>query len=430
MKASRGRFTQFKILSTDESLRKHIVKTELLTKQSLFNMLDLNEPLVIKAVYNTDEICILHKNNLYHIQTTDKVITVHDKEALYPALKNEMKQKFYIIQKSPTSNDIFRHFVTMHRNTALSEWYVASKTKKIRTTFNPLMSEIYFKKMEQVVIRAATKLGESYPDCHLIVLDIACDWRRNIWIYDSVLHFPNSKWSQYHILSKKLELRKYLPNTDLLTRETFSYYLHRYQSIILKPCIGQNGIGVIQISRKCDSTYEIHAGIKKLTKLSLDEAYYFIKRCYLSKREYIVQQRIALATINKCPIDIRVVTQKMSAMWSVTGKIVKVAGEQFFITNAAQKLLTLEQAIYDAEIPQTYIENLVPQLNKICLLASDLLEENIQGLSIIGFDIGITKNGSLWIIECNKVPDINMFNELEDKTMYHTILDVRNSKKQ
>lgn len=429
MKTSRGRFNQYKILCADETLRTHIVKTELFSKQSLLNMLDLNEPIIIKAVYNSEEICIVYKYDQYHIQTSDKAFTIQDKEALYLAIKNEMTQKYYIIQKSPTANDIFRHLVTMRRNTPLSEWYVAMKTKKIRTTFNPLMGDIYYKKIEQVVIRAATKLGESFPDCNLIVLDIACDWRRNIWINDSTLHFSNSKWSQYHILSKKRLIRKYLPYTDLLTIETFSYNLYRYKSIVLKPCIGQNGIGIVQISRKYDSTFEIHDGIKKLTKPSLDEAFDYINKSYLSKREYIVQQRIALATINNCPIDIRVVTQKMGEAWSVTGKVVKVAGEQFIITNAAQKILPLDQAIHEAKLPKNYIKNLVPQLNNICLMASDLLEENNEGVTIIGFDIGITNIGALWIIEGNKVPDIQMFNELEDKTMYHTILDVRNMQK-
>ena len=429
MKTSRGRVTQYKILCADEKLRKHLVKTELFSKQSLLTMLAVNEPVVIKAVYGSEEICIFPENNLYHIQTNDQMSTVHDKEALYTALKNEMTQQYYIIQKTPTTNQLFRQFVTMHRNTPQSEWYVATRTRKTGTALNPLIAEIYFTKIQQIVIQAAAKLGEVFPVCQMIVLDIACDRNGDIWIYDWVLHFTNSKWSQYHVLRRKRLLREYLPNTDLLTQETFCDYLHRYKAIILKPCIGQNGIGVLQISRKSDWTYEIHVGIKKLTKPSMDEAFHTIKKSYLSKDEYIVQEKIALVTINNCPIDIRVVTQKVGAAWEVTGKIVKVAGEQFFITNAVQKLLTLDQAIQHAKLPRIHTKNLDTRLNKLCLLASALLEENNEGLTIIGFDIGMTKNESLWIIEGNKVPDINMFDKLEDKTMYNSIVAVRNAKK-
>ncbi|MGG0656961.1 YheC/YheD family protein [Rummeliibacillus pycnus] len=429
MKASRGRLNLYKILFADEKLQKHLVEIQLLSKESLIAMLNVYEPIVIKAVYGSEEMNIFHKNNQYHIQTIDKIVTVDDKEELFSALKNETTQRYYIIQKSPTTNKQLRQFITMQRDTTLSEWCIAKKTKKTRTTFNSFICEIYFHKIRQIAIRAATKLGESFPDCYTIVLDIACDRYGNIWIYDSLLHLLNSKWSQYHVLKRKNLLQKYLPKTDLLTSETFRDYLHHYKAIILKPCIGQNGIGVLQITRKNYSTYEIHAGIRKLKKVSVDEAFEYIKKTYLSKSEYIVQRRIALATINNNPIDLRVVTQKVSGVWKITGKIVKVAGEQFFITNAAQKLLTLDQAIIDAKIRLIHHKNFDTLLNKTCILASTLLEETYGELNIIGFDIGIAKRGNIWIIEGNKVPDIKMFHELEDKTMYQTILKIRNEEK-
>ncbi|HWI48304.1 MAG TPA: YheC/YheD family protein [Rummeliibacillus sp.] len=429
MKSSRGKINQYKILFADEKLRKYLVKTELLSEQSLTTMLNENEPIVVKSVYGSEEISIFQKNNLYHIKTNSKITTVINKEALYSTLKNETTQQYYTIQKSPTTHQLFRQFVTMHRNTPSSEWYQASQTKKIHSTLANFVSAIFFKKIQKIAIRASTKLGESFTDCHTIVLDIACDLYGDIRIFDSVLHLSNSKWSQYHELRRNRELHKYLPNTELLTPETFRLYLQRYKSIILKPCIGQNGIGVIQIRRKSDATYEIHMGIKKVIKPSVKKAFKYIKQNLLSENEYIVQQRIALATINKSPIDIRVVLQKTDGIWKITGKLVKVAGEQFIITNAAQKLLTLEKALYDAKITRVDIKKIEYRLNKICMIATELLAENNAGLKIVGFDIGMTKRGELWIFEGNKVPDIKMFNDLEDKTMYKTILNIRNTSK-
>ncbi|MGG0656972.1 YheC/YheD family protein [Rummeliibacillus pycnus] len=429
MKSSRGRINQYKILFADEKLRKYLVKTELFSEQSLITMLNENEPIVVKAVYGTEEICVFQKNNQYHIKTNSKITTVIDKEALYTTLKNETKQQYYTIQRSPTTHQLFRQFVTMHRNTPLSEWYLASQTKKIHSTLASFVSAIYLEKILKIAIRASTKLGESFSDCHTIVLDIACDFYGDIWIFDSVLHLSNSKWSQYHELRRNRKLHKYLPNTELLTPETFRLYLQRYKSIILKPYIGQNGIGIIQVRRKSNSTYEIHTGIKKIIQPSMKRAFKYIKKKLLTENEYIVQQRIALATINKSPIDIRVVLQKTDDIWKITGKLVKVAGEQFIITNAAQKLLTLEKALYDAKITRVDIKKIEYRLNKICKIATDLLVENNAGLKIVGFDIGMTKKGELWIFEGNKVPDIKMFNDLEDKTMYKTILNIRNTSK-
>ena len=402
------------------------MQTELLSEQSFSSLLDRKEPILIKAVYGSEEIKIKFENNQYTIQTCNKNILVDEKEALYATVKNEMKQPYYIIQKMPTRSQLFRQFVTLHRNTPASDWYVAAKTKQKRIRFSAFIAEIFFRKIQQIILRAATCLGKSFPDCHVIVLDIAYDWRGNLSIYDVVLHLPNSKWSQYHMLSSKSVLQKYSPKTDYLTQETFCHYLHHYEAVIVKPCVGQNGKGIVQIRRKNDGTYEIHTGIKKRIKMNVEEAFDYLKRHYLSQREYLIQQRIELATINNCPIDIRVVTQKVNAMWKVTGKLVKIAGEQFFITNAAQKLITLNQAVNEAIPPSIQFKNLESRLNNICLLASERLEENSEELTIIGFDIGLAKNGSLWIIEGNLVPDVNMFNKLEDKTMYQTIVDARN----
>lgn len=429
VKVSRGRFNLYKLLCADEIVRKHLIQTELFSKQSLTTLLNSKEPITIKAAYGAEAIGISFENNRYLIQTCDKVKMVKEKEAVYCAVKNEMAQKYYIIQKSPATNQLFRQFVTIHRNNSVSDWYVASKTKNKHTLLSTLIAEIFFKKVQQIIIRSATQLGKSFPTCHVIVLDIAYDWRGDLWIFDWVLHFSNSKWSQYHVLRRDRVLRKSLPKTDLLTQETFRHYLHHYNVIIIKPCIGQNGIGILQIRRKNDSIYEIHTGMKKIIKTSLDEAFHYLKHSELSQSEYIVQQRIDLATINNCPIDIRVITQKVNATWIVTGKIVKVAGEQFFITNAAQKLLTLEQALKEANSLSVHIRNLENRLDKISLLASKRMEENSEELSIIGFDIGLAKNGSLWMIEGNTVPDVNMFKALEDPTMYHTIIKGRNTNK-
>ena len=44
------------------------------------------------------------------------------------------------------------------------------------------------------------------------------------------------------------------------------------------------------------------------------------------------------------------------------------------------------------------------------------------GIKIIGFDIGITDLGDIWIIEGNHTPDLSMFYMLEDKSIYMNIL--------
>ena len=49
-------------------------------------------------------------------------------------------------------------------------------------------------KIRNVSLFVAKKLGESFPECHTIVIEIMCDVKGGIWIQDTVLHLPISKW--------------------------------------------------------------------------------------------------------------------------------------------------------------------------------------------------------------------------------------------
>ena len=94
----------------------------------------------------------------------------------------------------------------------------------------------------------AKKLGESFPTCNTIVIEIVYDMKGGIWIQDTVLHLSRSKWSQYLTLITKSSLESFVPDTDLFTKVTFNNFLNRYNEVIIKPCYGQEGLGIVQIS--------------------------------------------------------------------------------------------------------------------------------------------------------------------------------------
>ena len=71
------------------------------------------------------------------------------------------------------------------------------------------------------------------------------------------------------------------------------------------------------------------------------------------------------------------------------------------------------------------IDLLEDEIDEICISAARQLEENRSGIKIIGFDIGITDQGDIWIIEGNHTPDLSMFYMLEDKRIYMNILKAK-----
>ena len=428
MKISRGRLSQYNLLLTEKKLNNYLVETALFSKASLYTFLEKYHEVVVKPTFGIGELIISFENKGYKIRTDKSVLIIIDREEMYQHLiHNELKQKFYIIlPQKLTSKKLYQYFLTVHRKSLIAKWRFTSNTSFEYTFFGDFHKHIYFYKMKRISLLAAHTLGEHFDECHTIVIKIICDVTGNVWIEDTILHLPISKWDQYQVLTNNRALISFVPKTDLLTKMTLTNYLTKYREVIIKPHLGQHGKGIVQIRNENSTTYEIRYGIRTIKKRTLEETYQFIQENFLINKDYLVQQRIPLALINDCPIDVRVITQKIDSNWKVTGKLVKVAGKDFFVTNAAQKLLTLENAWKELAGSRINIKTLEKDIEEICLLASNQLEKGDKSIDIIGFDIGLTEQGDIWIIEGNYVPDLTMFNKGEFEQMYK---DIGNAKK-
>lgn len=430
MNASSGRLGQYLLLNSVKSVSKYLVETELFSEVSLYDFIRRYKMFVIMPVFGPGEICVFVENDTFRVESKKSSIICADKEEVYQyVVRNEIKQKYYVLKpikmNCRNAQGNHQYLVTVHRKSASVGWCLVSYSEKINSMNGRGIYKFFRQKISNLSLLVAEKLGESYLECNTIVIEIVYDMNGGIWIQDTILHLSGSKWSQYHAFITQSPLEPFVPDTDLFTKDTFHNFLHRYNEVIIKPCYGQEGSGIVQISSNKDRSYEIHSGIKKFTKATLKETYHFIEENYLAEKYYIIQQRIPLATINDCPIDCRVIVQKVDLTWRPTGKVVKVAGEGFIITNAAQELLSLEHAIRESNMAHVNIELLEYEIEEICKSAARKLEENRTGIKIIGFDIGITDQGEIWIIEGNHVPNLSMFYKLEDKSIYMNILNAK-----
>ncbi|WP_170289764.1 YheC/YheD family protein [Cytobacillus depressus] len=432
MKLSKSRISQYRILNSDDSFSKYLLETARFTEASLFTFLEKYKKIVIKPAFGMGEIFVSTENNKFKVLSEMNRAILMDKEELYEYISmNELKHKHHIIQPSRQNSGFFQspfhYYITVHRKSPTAEWLYISSTEKYSTLSDKYFYMFFIKKMKKISILAAKKLGESFPDCHTVVIDITYDLKGRIWIQDTMLHFQKSKWSQFQILSSNYSISPFVPQTNLLTKATFNEYLNNYNNIVIKPCVGKHGSGIIKITKTDPITYEIHTVRTKQTKPSIDETFDFIHTIYFSK-PHLVQEGLPLLEINGCPLDVRVITQKVDSSWKVTGKIVKVAGNGFFITNASQKLLNLNQALQSSNLSMTNSEQLEYEIDSICISASKLFEENHPDIHIIGFDIGISPQGDIWIIEGNYRPDLAMFLDLEDKDTYMYIRKIIKSR--
>lgn len=239
-----------------------------------------------------------------------------------------------------------------------------------------------------------------------------------------------SKWTKYKLLLKSEKLSANLPETAWLSESTFWRMIDKYGEVIIKPTGSYGGNGVIRIRKKDESTYEIHDGAKKKSLTDKTQVSIYIKK--KTGKNNIVQQRIPLATVNGRPFDLRVMVQRRPhSPWQVTGKLAKVAGKGFIVTNirmSSGKVVSVEYAIKHSALHAMRTSDLLSKLDKIALRSAALLGPSYPWVRTMGIDMAFDTEGKVWIIEVNFAPMLELFLKLKDKSIFHRIKSFHNSK--
>jgi hypothetical protein len=232
------------------------------------------------------------------------------------------------------------------------------------------------------------------------------------------------KWTKHNLMLEDEKLAAFLPDTQYLDRTSLPIMLDKYNQIMVKPCLGFQGRGIIQISSLSDESLELHIERRKSFVSKKENIYDYLKENHFPRKRqrYIVQQRIPLATINNNPFDVRVMVQrkKDSLEWVVTGKLVRVAANNFVVTNVAKTVLSVEDAINKSLINNDRVKDIVADLEEVSLLIAKKLVNTYTQKRVYGIDLGIDLEGKVWIIEANLRPAASMFKLLNDGS-YETI---------
>ena len=240
--------------------------------------------------------------------------------------------------------------------------------------------------------------------------------------------YRRSKWTKYKIMRSFDDLRQHVPETHRLSRNAFWNMIAKYSDIIVKPVDSSRGAGVIRITQASQHAYTIHIENNVKTVKGMEVAYHYVRMIVKSKSQ-IVQRRVPLVTVDGHPFDVRVIVQRRSKFesWEVTGKVAKVAGKGYIVTNQKRSkgmVLPVETAIQKSSLSDNSQASLLSEIDRVALLSASKLG-NLELYSrqlILGFDMGLDKNGHVWIIEANLKPMFSHFRKLKDQTMYNRIL--------
>lgn len=224
-----------------------------------------------------------------------------------------------------------------------------------------------------------------------------------------------SKMDIFERLQQDDRANSFLPETHPFTSfSVIERMLADYGHVYLKPSNGSLGLGVHQIlydrlEGHYYCRYRESVGDNKLRRFPSLES--LMKNVFNKKNltTMVVQQGIQLLRAEGRLVDFRVHTNKdENGEWQVAAIAAKVAGPGSPTTHIHNggAVKTLEEIFELPEEQQRFRE----ELTETALYLSKILETQVEGfIGEIGFDLGIDRNGRVWLFEANSKPGRSIF---------------------
>lgn len=248
-----------------------------------------------------------------------------------------------------------------------------------------------------------------------------------------------NKLEVYRVLKKNISTAAFIPETALYNTRNLKYFLGKYGTLYLKPIANSRGKGILKLGKGEAGSYYVHHANKAYSdrQPNLSQAHLKMKHYGLKPMRYLVQKAIPLATFKGRPFDLRAQVQKdAQGNWILTGVGARVAAPNRIVTHvpnggtAKAYDVVVNEAFKEQELAKDDINK---QLHYIATAVPEVLERDLKlNLAILSFDIGIDKNGKLWLIEANSKPasfDEDTIRKVHTQTLVdYFIFSARNTK--
>ncbi len=243
-------------------------------------------------------------------------------------------------------------------------------------------------------------------------------------VFESITRLKNSglkyfnpmfldKWKTHLALQDISEVKGYLPPTALVdSPQDIKEFLDNYRSVFLKPSAGSLGKRIVKIDASKKGYSYIYRSRDKLSVQGNAPDFDSLMnqlRNIMGKRRFIVQKDLNLSLFENSTFDIRVLAQKdMFGNWRRTKIYVRVAAPDSFLSNLSdgarpQPINTVLTEVFNTSFSdkEGLGENIRSAVRKIPPAL-----ENATGMiwGELGIDLGIDKEGRIWLIEVNSKP--------------------------
>jgi len=218
---------------------------------------------------------------------------------------------------------------------------------------------------------------------------------------------PN-KWELYRALSKEPEVSAYLPSTELITSSSkVLHKLAKEKKLLLKPLNGSMGTGIIGLYLEDQHFHLIthqNKSLKRKVFSTKSECVEWLNKLFKTT-PYLCQPFLSLQDHENRPFDIRILLQKNKyGKWHEVGRGIRKGQKDFIISNVSggAEIIPFLPWVKELTHRQRFLlnENIRTVLEKLPVI----LETNFKNLFELGIDIGVAKDGSVWILDTNSKP--------------------------
>ncbi|PWK13855.1 YheC/YheD family protein [Tumebacillus permanentifrigoris] len=206
------------------------------------------------------------------------------------------------------------------------------------------------------------------------------------------------------------------PETELLVEaQQVFQMLERYERVYLKPLHGSSGQGILEIAPYHQQRFSVRAAKFSNTKQPLDVAMTRTELVRLIRREckrrpFLLQQGVELIHIDKGKVDLRTHLQRnRRGKWEQVALVVKRGRPNSIVSNyhaggSRHDWKWLEEAVRGERTR-------LPKLDEVFDLSERIARsytEKAPRLAALGLDLGLDRQGKLWLLDVNARPGRNI----------------------
>jgi len=213
-----------------------------------------------------------------------------------------------------------------------------------------------------------------------------------------------SKWKKFEVLKQHSGVSRHIPHMRPFSESSLKGMLNRFQFVVAKPYVGTGGGGVMKIERLGEGRYLTHYQYSEKVHTSWRQLVRYVHRVRRGRR-YMLQQGIDLATVHGRKVDYRVkIVKQHNGAWHITAIVARLAKPGLFVTNLCRggDLMKGRQALTSSFPKQARDKRLT--MVGVARTCTKLMEQRYPGIGQLGFDFGIDKRGTVWILEVNTRP--------------------------